>query len=1041
MFQIIRINNPFSPHDCQERFLEEPGGTVAQIIESLTGKPGPEFFDVPTLVMLNGEPVLPMAAEGFPDAMTFDTCTPNDGDTLSIVEIPGDIVTIIIAIVVAIVAVLAVTMMAENPTTRDAPAGDTVYNLRGQGNQFRLGDAIEVRYGRNRIWPSYAAPPFNQYVNNDQIQYSLFCLGLGEFEIDPAELFIEDTPFSAFSGITYEILEPGEVSTLFPAAVITSVEVSGIELKGTNEVGHDWSGGFVLNAAGTRINRIEIDVAFLQGLYYLTKGLRFEASCSFQFQYREINDAGAPVGAGTWVDLTVQTIIRRTSTPQRITYGANVTLGRYEVRGKRTSTKNTSASVISTLTWESARGFSPMTVAPPGVTLLATRIVATNQLNNNTRSRVNLFATRKVPVYNSGTSTWSAPVANANPIWAICDVFRSDYGGQLDDTYLDLESMAELANTFDTRGDEFNGAFDSGITVWDAAKAIAKVGRACPIPQGSRITVIRDEPQAYPAALFNQHNIVEESLTEELQIFEFGGNDSLHVEYTDPVTWKPMRVLCQLPGFPADNPDTVKLLGITDRNQAYHEGMFMLACRMKQRANYSFETGLEGQIPTYLDLVGVTHDTLDGPRGGMVLDYESGTKTVTLSEKVHFAPGMTHAVIFRKSNGSTNGAAIVATAGPTANKIVLASHPVEAFDFTPNQVPPLYFFGIKGVETIKGKVVDLDFSGETDRVKVKIVEYVDEVYSYDGTFPPPPPGNVVQRDPDLPAVAAVSLAILPDRPEYYLATWRPAAGSQGYVIERTFDVPVTGASTWERLATVNRNITSLEILTTPGGSAVRVAALGAAGVGPWAVSAAAAVGVADAVPAAPVLNAAVAFTGLSASASWQPVANANGYAVKVYKTSDLTTLLREEDTFSVLNFAYTSTMMAADSATPSRNLTFRVVGYNSAGDSAYSQRDFTNPAPGAPTAPTFTEMGGTNRKFSWTAPAGLGADFAFYRVYGSAVAGFTPGAGNQIYQGTLTETTVSLPAGTYYWRVAAFDVWASGHADATPTAEQTAVMV
>ena len=66
-----------------------------------------------------------------------------------------------------------------------------MFDLKGQYNQVRLGNPIEVPYGRNRLWPSIAAREYNKYVNNDQYRYSLYCLGQGSYGIEALQ--IEDT--------------------------------------------------------------------------------------------------------------------------------------------------------------------------------------------------------------------------------------------------------------------------------------------------------------------------------------------------------------------------------------------------------------------------------------------------------------------------------------------------------------------------------------------------------------------------------------------------------------------------------------------------------------------------------------------------------------------------------------------------------------------------------------------------------------------------------------------------------------------------------
>jgi len=123
----------------------------------------------------------------------------------------------------------------ETPGARDPISASPTYSLSAQGNSARLLEPIPRLYGRHIIYPDFASQPYATYEGNDQFLYQLFCLGVGEYDVE--EVRIEDTTlwdsvdgFSAsFSDVQMEIIPPGGGVTLFPAAVLTSVEVGGQE--------------------------------------------------------------------------------------------------------------------------------------------------------------------------------------------------------------------------------------------------------------------------------------------------------------------------------------------------------------------------------------------------------------------------------------------------------------------------------------------------------------------------------------------------------------------------------------------------------------------------------------------------------------------------------------------------------------------------------------------------------------------------------------------------------------------------------------------
>ncbi len=141
-------------------------------------------------------------------------------------------------IVLAGQALINALMPMQQP--RSAASPSPTYTIGAQGNMARIEQAIPVQYGRLLAWPDLAAQPYTEYAGNEQYLYQLLCLGCGEYDIE--EIRIEDTPISAFSEVETEIVPPGSDVTLFPTAVITSVEISGQELMGRQDATYSQTG-------------------------------------------------------------------------------------------------------------------------------------------------------------------------------------------------------------------------------------------------------------------------------------------------------------------------------------------------------------------------------------------------------------------------------------------------------------------------------------------------------------------------------------------------------------------------------------------------------------------------------------------------------------------------------------------------------------------------------------------------------------------------------------------------------------------------------
>ena len=81
---------------------------------------------------------------------------------------------------------------------------------------------------------------------------------------------------------------------------------------------------------------------------------------------------------------------------------------------------------------------------------------------------------------------------------------------------------------------------------------------------------------------------------------------------------------------------------------------------------------LEGLVPSYGDLIAITHDMAKWGQGGEVTEKKG--LTLSLSEPVKFEEGQTHYLALRKKNGSLSGPFVV-TPGALTTEVVLSEEP------------------------------------------------------------------------------------------------------------------------------------------------------------------------------------------------------------------------------------------------------------------------------------------------------------------------------------------------------------------------------
>lgn len=876
------------------------------------------------------------------------------------------------------------------------------YSIGAQGNQARIGQAIPVLYGTMRMYPDFAAQPYAEYENNDQYLYQLFVITQGKAIV--SEVNIEDSPITSF-GADYqvEVIAPNTHSTLYPTEVYNVAEVAGQELLG------DTIGPFVVNPSGTNINQVAFDMLLPRGLGYINdEGEIDSRNVTFKFYAQPVDAVGTPTGAN--VEIGSETITGATSTAIRRTFKYTLTAARYRVSALRTNTKDEDSRFMNDLVWGSARGYSSVVANYGNITMLAVKLKATNAVSSQSSRKINVLATRALshPTYNAMTESydWSSETITQSIAWAVADMCRASYGAGLLDNRYNIAQLIALDATFTSRGDKLNGLFDSAQTFWDALSIVARAGRVRPYVQGGLIHFVRDSLQTLPTAMFSSRNIVKDSFKITYIMPSDDNADSVDVEYFDETLWKPRVVRAAVDVGIENKPAKVKSFGITNRAQAYREGMYAAASNRYRRKEISFETELEGHIPSLGDLVGIQSDIPEWGQSGEVVSVTviSGVShKITSSEPFTWTPAATHYMMLRRANGSAAGP-IEVTQG--ANDYELLYNPA-ALDFalntTLNKERTHIAFGRSGQVIQLARILSTMPSDQ--RVRITAINEDARVHSADGTTIPIDTYAWSLTTPKIkPVLADFTLTQTGSgTTPSVLVSWNPTAGASYYVIEHSTD-----NSNWATLAEITGS--SYSFLATSGTIYVRVAAFGGV-LGPY-ISKSLVLGLVP--PPANVPSGAISANGQAYNVTWAEVTDCDGYFVEVLNGASL------KRAFYTLtnNFEYTLENAIADGG-PWRSVTVKVRAYKG---NVLSLTALTlNGANAAPTAPILTINPGNNN-LSITVSNSSETDYAGTMIHASVTSGFTPGPANLIYEGTsnfyLMNTTSPL-----YIKAAHYDTY------------------
>lgn len=1027
---IVHARNPFQVDDREIYQVTEPV-TIREWLD----RQGIDEFPLPTICLVDGDPVL---------RSEWPTRRIEPGSVVAFVAMPGAVGGIIVgglfgagfAASTAGLLLAAVTNVGisfglsqlanlligapKTPSTRaarDQAAASPTYSIQAQGNAARLGASIPGIYGEPRVFPDWATAPYTEFEGGEQYLYQLFSIGLGEYDV--LDQRIEDTPFASFPECTVlGIYGPGQPVTTLPAAVYTSVEVANQEL-----LQGQWIGHFIVNPAGTSISQVAVDVVAPYGMYYAndlggldSRGATFTAEVATVDDAGNLTSAFSPIGA--------ESITAATNNPIRKSYRYTLpSSGRWAVRMTRTNAKDTSSRAGNTIQWTNLRGYTTGAATYPGVTTVATRFRASNNLSEQSSRRVNFKVARKLQTWNPATRQWGAAVRTRSIAWALADICRASYGAGLADSRYDIDGLYALEQTLAARnavygptGDWCDVVFDNAVTVWEALVTVARLGRAMPVIQGGVVRFVRDQSQSLYTAMFTPRNIVKGSFAIEYVMPSDETADAVTVEYWDAEALRPREVTASLAGSSVAKPAKVKLAGCTSQAHAWREGMYMAAANRYRRKAIKFQTELEGHIPMVGDLIVVAHDMPAWGVGGEIVDYDAGTKTFTLSEPVSFGAGNHYLALRRRDGGISGPWLVVEAVPPDPYKVMLGIG--QTLDITPYtggaEERTHFAFGKAGTADnfqLFRVMAPIRYRGDS-LVELTAVNEHSFVHTADsGEAPPIPNPALLPTRPTRPVLTALAVTQsgTPDAPVLNVS-WQAAAGATHYLVELSRD-----NENWSRVA--DSLTTSIRVPVEPGVWWVRVAAAGLA-VGPF-LSQQITAGEVPPPGVVQGLAQAETFTGTQARIQWTPTPRATHYRLEVWAAG----VKRRDVTTTVPAYAYSAEDVTKDGG-PWRSLTFRVWAVSEVGESDnYAELTLSNPAPGALTGVS-VYAGVKSVMITYTRPTDL--DFSEVIVCMSTTQGFTPDPEtNLAYRGS--DRTITIPNlaedTTYYFRLAAADTF------------------
>ena len=336
------------------------------------------------------------------------------------------------------------------------------------------------------------------------------------------------------------------------------------------------------------------------------------------------------------------------------------------------------------------------------VTLLAVRMKATNGIAQQAQNQLRVRAKRVYPLLDGTTGVSSNPADVAHDILTNHDYGASQPNAKAGagvflhwDSFNDCRKLWEGYKTDAANYPAFNGVFSNSDVVFQALQSALSVAVAKPVMDQGQLKIVRDSIKAHRAFLFNASNIVLDSLTASYRLAAENDTDHVEVEYRDDDLMEPAFAIyptaADLGRTPA-SPDKIKLFGCTNKAYAEKYARLIHNRQVYQRKTVSFETEMDGMLPTIGDRILVSSPQVrwgisghvrfakkNGPNWTLTLDAIPDWQSIK-------ATGVTGWIVLTDKEGRVSNRVRILSTAAADEHVVLQADPVHDDDGSPFEI-------------------------------------------------------------------------------------------------------------------------------------------------------------------------------------------------------------------------------------------------------------------------------------------------------------------------------------------------------------------
>jgi len=613
----------------------------------------------------------------------------------------------------------------------------------------KQGIVIPRFYGKNKLYGNVISvnTEVDTEDNTKQILNMLLCLCQGPVH-NISSIEINDQPIGNYEDV--------EVDTKLGTLNQTVISFSGGNMickpdYRPNRTVSYTGGSEEYTTPDNDFDDLEIDLVFPRGLYYANdQGGLSTHTVGLKIEIKEVGGSYSTLVDSTESNKTTSALWKTYRASQTYSGGSPVTIthGKQYVVKVTKTTEDKGTRYGDELRIGGVREIINTEFTYPGRALLGISAVATEQLSGSIKVSC-IVEGRLVRVYNG--SSWSIEYST-NPAWVLYDILTQPvisgdgdgnpwtverYDG-IDPDRLDLAKFYELAEWCDEMVDDgeggtekritFNGGFDVGTTMWEAALKVCEIARCCLIWNGIELTLAIDKPVDTPVQMFTIGNILKNTFKETFLPQEDRASE-IEVHYRDQLQdyQRTTFTVFDTNAGTATKKVSLELFGITKQSEAWRAGKYRLAQNRYLKSTIEFEADIDAIACTLGDVIYVQHDVPNWSEGGRVLHADF--HTVTVDKELTELSGADE-IMVRCTDGQGNESIEThLVSGIDGNKVTIQ----DTWTITP-QAGDVYAYGQQNLSARKYRIIGLRKRSD-QTVNITAIEYNESVYDMDSDTP------------------------------------------------------------------------------------------------------------------------------------------------------------------------------------------------------------------------------------------------------------------------------------------------------------------